>query len=341
MQNFLSNFRNLLGVLIKDFFRYKVHLHSNNDAFLQLHNRLERISPGPNKLGYVCLWYNTSRLHAPLIIPSLGLQLLKKCLIKSKFELKEKMISDSNPRISVLIGHSGLERLPLLLTTIKSIASQIETSLECIIIEQDKTPRVKEYLPDWVRYIFLETSADLNGYNRSAGFNMGAAYAKGQILLLHDNDMLVPNTYCRDIAYLADKGYEALNTKRYVFYLKDPHSQKIINSIQELSSEPPDYIVQNLEAGGSMAITKEAYLRIGGMDEEFIGWGGEDIEFWNRCALLNRWIWGYEPVIHLWHRSQPLKTNKNNPNIERIREINSQSLPERIQHLRQNIRWRT
>jgi hypothetical protein len=334
MQNFLNKSRELLGVICKDFLKYKLYLLSNNDKYLQLQNRLERVAAGPNSIGYVCLWEHTSRLHAPLIIPNLGLQLLKKCLTKFDFELVDKRICDCIPRISVLIGHRGMERLPLLLTTIKSIASQIDVNLECIIIEQDTIPRIKEYLPDWVGYLFLQTNTDLSCYNRSAGFNLGAAYAKGEILLLHDNDMLVSKTYCRDILRLVDKGFEALNTKRYVFYLKASHSKRILDSIQEITTEPPEYIVQNLEAGGSMAITKKAYMQIGGMDEEFIGWGGEDIEFWNRCSLLNRWIWGYEPVIHLWHKNQPLKSQIDNPNIIRTRYLDSKSIIARINSLK-------
>jgi hypothetical protein len=336
MQNYLNKSRELSGVICKDLLKYIFCLRSNDDKYLQLQNRLERIASGPNNLGYVCLWKHTSRLHAPLIIPNLGFQLLKKCLTKSKFELLDKHICDSNPRVSVLIGHRGMERLPLLLTTIKSIASQIDVNLECIVIEQDSMPRVKEHLPDWVRYTFLRTHTDLSCYNRSAGFNLGAANASGEILILHDNDMLVSKTYCRDIVRLVDKGFEALNTKRYVFYLKHDHSQRILNSIHEIASESPEYIIQNLEAGGSMAITKRAYMQIGGMDEEFIGWGGEDVEFWNRCSLLKRWIWGYEPIIHLWHKNQPLKSQIDNPNLMRTRDLDLQSITERIIRLKKN-----
>lgn len=93
---------------------------------------------------------------------------------------------------------------------------------------------------------------------------------------------------------------------------------------------PPDYIVQNLEAGGSMAISAAGFEAIGGMDEGFVGWGGEDNEFWDRCLTLPTWIWGYEPIVHLWHRSQPLKDDLENPNILRCREIMQRSAGDRI-----------
>lgn len=334
MQNHLIKMRELAGVITKDWLRYQFSLQQGNDRYLRLVNRLERIAPGPEDIGYVCLWPHTSKLHAPMIMPNLGKKLLNICLQKSIFYMQTSRELDEDIQISVLIGHRGVERLPLLLTTIKSIAAQIDVSLECIIIEQDNNARVKEYLPKWVRHIFLKTDSESTSYNRSAGFNLGAQNAHGRILLLHDNDMLVSSTYCKDIVTLANKGYEAINSKRYVFYLNRLHSEKIISSFYNLGSEPPDYIVQNLEAGGSMAITKEAYFRIGGMDEEFVGWGGEDIEFWKRCSLLNRWIWGYEPIIHLWHKSQPLKENKDNPNIARIKHLDTIDINQRIKSLR-------
>jgi hypothetical protein len=326
--------RELFGVLTKDWLRYQLYLLNNKNKYLELTNRLERIARGPDNLGYVCLWPHTSRLHAPLILPSLGKRLLNKCLANSSFKQVQERSVDKQIQISVLIGHRGKERLPLLLATIRSIASQIDVTLECIVVEQDNEPKIREYLPNWVKYVFLKTTTKSNIYNRSAAFNFGARYAIGKTLVLHDNDMLVSTTYCRDIHHLVKNGYEAMNTKRYVFYLKRSHSERVIASMNCLSTDFPDYIVQNLEAGGSMAITKEAYFRIGGMDEDFVGWGGEDIEFWERCSLLKRWIWGYEPIIHLWHKSQPLKEQKNNPNLNRIKDLDDVSLESRIQSLK-------
>jgi hypothetical protein len=100
-----------------------------------------------------------------------------------------------------------------------------------------------------------------------------------------------------------------------------------------LTACEPEYIVQNLEAGGSMAITRDGYRRIGGMDESFVGWGGEDNEFWRRCSILNRWIWGYDCLVHLWHDSQPLKLIKDNINITRAKDLLEADLEERILYL--------
>lgn len=45
-------------------------------------------------------------------------------------------------------------------------------------------------------------------------------------------------------------------------------------------------------------------MAIGGFDEEFIGWGGEDNEFWDRCLTRKTWEWTYLPIVHVWHEPQ-------------------------------------
>ena len=70
---------------------------------------------------------------------------------------------------------------------------------------------------------------------------------------------------------------------------------------------PPECVVQNLEAGGSLAITRETFYAVGGFDESFVGWGGEDNEFWERAQTRKVWSFGYMPIVHLWHEPQPGK----------------------------------
>jgi predicted glycosyltransferase involved in capsule biosynthesis len=263
--------------------------------------------------------------------------LLRRCLADAPIvQSNDRPKSSDSPQLTVLIGHRGLERLSLLQATLKSIAAQKDVDLECIVIEHDVRPQVCHYLPAWVHYVYLAADED-EPYNRSRTFNCGASYARSHVLLLHDNDMLIPSHYASRILNVLKKGFEVVNPKRYVFYLNQSHTQLFIHESVSIDSYPPDYIVQNLEAGGSMAITKDAYYKIGGMDDEFRGWGGEDNEFWDRCLTLPTWKWGYEPIVHLWHSGQPLKISTNNPNIHRYRDLSSQPAKERIERLRSKL----
>jgi N-terminal domain of galactosyltransferase len=332
MQRRLKRLISSVNILLQDWLRYEVNV--KRFKYLEIRNRMERLGKGPKSNSYVCLWPYTSRLTAVERWPFVGRSILRRSISDHEFRIDRPKLSSKRFDISVIIGHRGLQRKDLLLATLGSLGSQEGVDIEVIVVEQDNTPKIKTILPSWVRYVFQESKGGNDGYNRSAAFNLGAKHASGRILLLHDNDMLVPTLYCKEIVSLTHEGYDALNIKRYVFYLSEEDTKSVIESIMNLRLCTPLYIVQNLEAGGSLAITKDAYIKIGGMDESFIGWGGEDNEFWKRCSVLKRWIWGYTPVIHLWHESQPMKEIKDNINLERAKVLDKDDIHARIRKLR-------
>ncbi|MBW4530487.1 MAG: glycosyltransferase [Aphanothece saxicola GSE-SYN-MK-01-06B] len=324
-----------LGVWLKERLRYEWLLRRPAPAPLAIANRDERLEAAPDGPGQACLWRHTSRLHAPRLQPELGRRLLDRCLLEAPLRRRSAPLwSEGPPELSVLIGHRGSERLPLLLATLESLAAQEDVRLECLVIEQDSEPRIADQLPTWVRHIHGPLPDPAAPYNRSHTFNLGAREARAPVLLLHDNDMLVPTGYARRLLERIARGYAVVNPKRFVFYLDAVHSASVLAGSENYAERPAEAIVQNLEAGGSMAITAEAYAAIGGMDEGFVGWGGEDNEFWDRCLTRPTWIWGYEPIVHLWHRGQPLKHQRDNPNLERARDVMRRPALERIAALR-------
>ena len=330
--------REQLGVWIKDRWRYERALRSPDRRYLSLANRREQVEPAPVGIGYSCRWAFTSKLHAPTVQARLGLRLLRRCLADAPIERRpEPESSGKPPEVTVLIGHRGRERLPLLLATLETIAAQQHVAFECIVIEQDDSSCLDGLLPTWVKHVQFPVGEGKTGYNRSKAFNDGARLARGRILLLHDNDMLVPKEYLARILEKIKLGYHAINPKRYIFYLSRLHSNQIITNQTSIDAEPALAIVQNLEAGGSMAITRDGYWEIGGMDESFEGWGGEDNEFWDRCQELPCWRWGYEPIVHLWHESQPLKLASDNINVSMAHTKIKEDRQGRIANLKTKI----
>lgn len=333
--------REHLGVWLKDRWRWERALRSQSQRYLRLCNRREALEPAPHGGGQACLWPHTSRLHAAMVEPELARRLLRRCLRDAPIvrasspRATAPQANGANPQLSVLIGHRGLERLPLLLATLESLAAQADVQLECLVIEQDDVVRIGAALPGWVRHIHAPLAEPGAPYNRSHTFNVGASAARAPVLLLHDNDMLVPTGYGSRILKRIQEGYDVVNPKRFIFYLSKAHSQAVLEAGAAFDAAPADTIVQNLEAGGSMAIRADTYADIGGMDEGFSGWGGEDNEFWDRCLTRPSWIWGYEPIVHLWHSSQPLKQASANPNLDRARALMALPREERIQRLRQ------
>jgi GT2 family glycosyltransferase len=306
------SFKQKLGAIVYDLPRFLWSMRPfSRHPWVFMHNRDERIIADGSETGAQCDWRWTSDLHLAAVFPSLGRMLMKRALRDWPIEFRaDPLQRDENVQISFVIGHRGIERSSHLLLTLQSIAGQREAAFECIVVEQSVVPEVKEQLPSWVRYVHTPPPYGHMPYSRSWAFNVGARVARGEVLVLHDNDMLVPTDYCREIIASFREGYEVINLKRFIFYLNEQDSA-LASANGDLSLQnPPDSIMQNPQGGGSIAMTREAYFAIGGFDESFIGWGGEDNEFWERAQTRKGWPYGHLPIVHLWHPAQPDKFNQ-------------------------------
>jgi hypothetical protein len=211
---------------------------------------------------------------------------------------------ESTPEVSFVIGHRGLERLPHLERVLASIAGQAGARVECVVVEQSARPEIAGRVPAWASVLHTPAPAGMP-YSRAWAFNVGARAARGALLAFHDNDMLVPAGYAAELLAIRRRGYEVINLKRFVFYLGERGTARVLDG--KPIAGPPERVIQNLEGGGSVAIDRGAFFAIGGFDESFVGWGGEDNEFWERAAVRSVWPWGYLPLVHLHHAEQPEK----------------------------------
>ncbi|MGD9583398.1 MAG: glycosyltransferase family 2 protein [Lysobacterales bacterium] len=275
-------------------------------------------------------------MHAPKVMPVLGSALMRRALADHAIRHAASPCApgDQEPQISFIIGHRGEARLPHLLATLASIAAQRDAPVECIVVEQDEEPRLIGRLPAWVRHVHTPSPTPDMPYCRSWAFNIGARHARGELLVLHDNDMLVPVDYAARLLAQTQQGYEVVNLKRFIFYLSAAHSDAFFCGTKGLLAHPPETVTQNLEAGGSVAITQRAFEAIGGMDESFIGWGGEDNEFWERAQTQRVWPFGCLPLVHLWHPAQSGKYEKDKATLQRYRALLAIPVQSRIATLR-------
>ena len=297
----------------------------SSPGWVYVRNRKEKLISSKESLGVKCDWDLTSRLHINLIFPLLGKRLFRKAFNDFPIKFSTPGFKKSlQSKISFIIGHRGDQRLPLLLTVLKSIAAQQGCEIECVVVEQDSQERIKEFLPDWVTYVHSPQSKENMPYSRSGAFNVGAEFAKSDFFIFHDNDILVPEVYAREMWNSYQAGFEVVNLKRFIFFLDEKATQKVC--VTKNFDEIPDiqYIMQNSEAGGSVGISADAFNKIGGFDERFIGWGGEDNELWQRAKTRKVNPFGFLPMIHLWHSPQP---DKRSAQKRRIRKIQIHSRP--------------
>lgn len=324
-----------LGVAFKDLWRYGKAFFGDKQGYLSICNRYERLEVAPDGTGFRCNWQWTSDLHAPKFLPFLGRRLMQRALADHPVcRIAQPEVVSEHPEISFIIGHRGLERLPHLLATLESIAGQQGVACECIVVEQDTQSLLTGKLPGWVRLIHTPPPAADMPYCRSWTFNVGARQARGELLVLHDDDILLPVDYAKLHWARIEQGYEVVNLKRFIFFLDEKSSCSLFSKNEAASGFTPESIMQNAEGGGSVAITREAYERIGGMDESFIGWGGEDNEFWERAQTCKVWPYGCLPLVHLWHPSQPGKQRDDNPAVRHYHELSTIPVTERIERLK-------
>jgi hypothetical protein len=319
--------------MVRDRGRYRSALAGRGTEYLSLCNRHERLEAVAGHPGLRCDWAWTSDLNAPKQLPKLGIELMQRALADHPFVLRVAPADPTAPpRLSFVIGHRGAARAPHLRATLESIAGQ-SLPVECIVVEQDEQPRLAGVLPSWVRHVYVPSPAAGMPYCRSWTFNLGVREARSDVFVLHDNDMLVPADYAANILDRVEAGFEVVNLKRFIFYLEAAHTSAYFAKQAGLLGHAPEAIVQNLEAGGSVAITRRAYDEIGGMDESFIGWGGEDNDLWERAATRRVWPYAHLPIVHLWHAAQPGKHQPGNEAVQLYQQRTGEPAAQRIARL--------
>jgi hypothetical protein len=322
--------RQFVGALAYDGLRFERAVRGRWEL---MRNRGETITVDPSGRGVRCEWQWSSPVDYCRFVPGADARLLRAAFKQWPIAFADAPASSATPEVTFLIGHRGVSRLPQLMMTLRSVAAQTAVPIECIVIEQSHAREVEQALPSWLRYIH-QPVLPADPYNRAKTFNAGALAAQGRILVLHDNDMLVPERYAAEIVDHFRAGWEAIDLKRFIFYLTEKSTSRVLRDERLRLNERSETVIQNLH-GGSIAITRDAYDSIGGFDESFVGWGGEDVEFWERASTRRATRFGYLPVVHLWHPPQPEKLQVNDaPGVKRYFDLTSVPAEERIARLR-------
>ena len=273
-------------------------------TWLDLRNRGERLGNDPATGGRICKWDNSSVLTVSRVFPKVGQRLLEHCLREWPIQLDAQrscITNTSDPVVSVIIGVRGTGRLEQFNACIDALHSQTGVDYEIIVVEQSWNPEFSSLVANDVTYIHQESTSPDMPYNRSWALNRGAMEAKGRILVLHDADMLLPKGALAAIVEIIDRGLDAVRLPRLLFYLDSGSSAKVQSSRKIHGALGFERIIANNRT--PLAVTRECYLEIGGHDEGFYGWGGEDDEFMDRLRTRKVGEGAVLPIVHLWHSS--------------------------------------
>lgn len=277
-------------------------------GWLDACNRTESLAVEPATGGRICRWSGSSQLTAARMFPELGGRLLKRALEEWPIGFNDTSdpVTSDQPEVSVLIAIGGTERSSQLAATLASLRAQEGVEFEIIVVELGTSACLKGKLPSDVRYVFSQTDSAEQPFNKSWGLNIGARIARGTFLAIQDGDYLVPRRYlAKCVEMLSD--FDGVRPHRFIAYFDDETSQRFLHEHSPSTVARVEKVVANNPT--PIVVRADAYWLIGGHDESFFGWGGEDDEFLSRMRTLRFSEGGLLPVVHLWHPSAPKKVS--------------------------------
>ncbi|MDM4018462.1 galactosyltransferase-related protein [Roseiconus lacunae] len=299
-----NGLRQRLGCWLHERWRAEVILRAPHLAarlgwtWMDLHNRREHLTRLPDSEIRICQWQDSSKLTIPRVFPRVASRLLEHCLKLNPISLQTSARKPgSNLEASVLIAIGGDDRLPLLSMVLRSLLSQVRAGIEIVVCESGPTASLRNSLPECIRYCHLPRDAT-DGFNKSRALNRAAELARGRVLFIHDADYLVPQNYLAEtLGLLGDA--DGIRPCRLLFHASRSMTDQIIQRQSLSTCLELEAIVENNPT--PIAVTANAYQRIGGHDEDYSGWGGEDTEFLSRLRTGHVIEGGTSFGIHLWH----------------------------------------
>jgi hypothetical protein len=308
-------------------------------SWLDLRNRHERLERTAND-SRRCLWADSSFLTVARVFPRVGGRLLARGVHEWPFRMADpNRLADSapDPELSVVLPVGGDDRIRLLRPVLSAFAGQLGARVEVVIVEHATTPSAALSTVPGIRRVHLPRE-ERQEFNKSQALNAGVRASRAPFLLLHDGDIIPPQGYARTVVDVLREGWEAIRPLRFLFHFEEGATERFITSGgADLPMEQP-WVQQN-NPGASTAMTRAAYDRIGGHDESFRGWGGEDLEFLDRLQTVRLFPGAFVPAIHLWHAAAPRKASGDR-NLAQTAGLRAVPVAERIARLTERQRGR-
>jgi hypothetical protein len=207
--------------------------------------------------------------------------------------------------------------------------------VEIILVEQDVSPKIPTFSLFGFKYIFTKSEMP---YNRSWAFNVGLKSSTTEIVVFGDSDLIMnPNDLINSLNLLNQ--YDCVSPYTSVLDLDQRESNlpfdKLI-SIPRPGRGETDNQKINL-CGGIVLYRKESALKIGGWNERFIGWGGEDNYQEFKTKNLLTWVENNARCYHLWHTRTPPDNKWYTRTMELLNKLVSMSTEDTIKIINVDI----
>ncbi len=264
-------------------------------------NRNETVLRPDGGTGRICSWKDSSVLTVCRVFPKVGNRLLRH--VWTPAEPAETPVP-----VSIILPVRGLDRFEPVQRVANTLIQMAGPDSEVLLCEHDVAPKYDRDWPRGIRHVFVPAKEG-EAFNKSRAMNAGAMSARCSVLLFHDLDMFPPPDYLFQTLEKFSRGWNAVRPIRFLFLLDEMDSQKLMQTEGLPDLQKIENVKQNFP-GLSMAILRDTYLKLGGHDERFVGWGGEDLEFLDRLQTCRLYPGSFLPAIHLWHPPAEQKHNR-------------------------------
>lgn len=185
-------------------------------------------------------------------------------------------------------------------------------------------------------YQVVEGHHEGGPFNRSAALNDAASRADGDVIVVSDSDSFVA------VSNLIEAVDAARNTGKFVLaydrfcYLSRSMSDRVMDGFDGNWWDGVEWSLPG--TCSSMAVlTRDLWDEIGGGDEGFVGWGGEDIAISLSAQMLGGGLMRVPgEVWHLWHPTAP--HGDESVWVERMQRYAAADTPDAMRHLIRELR---
>jgi hypothetical protein len=206
-------------------------------------------------------------------------------------------------------GESGLNRLRNLIACLQSLRDQSypRNGYRVVVVESDAVQRHRNVIEPYCDEYLFARNPGL--FNKSWIINVGVVRASGN-----------PEITCiLDADVLTDRDFVARNAERFLHPGRGGHfphrnmlcmdrpatSWAIRQRLLAGAAEPPLGEIRGFllrkSPGCCIWVRTEAFLRVGGFDERYEGWGGEDYDFFRRLDIATPIDHFHDTLLHMHH----------------------------------------
>ena len=198
------------------------------------------------------------------------------------------------------------------------------TGIEIIIIEQDRSPKLHTFSLRGVKHIY--TKSDLP-FNKAWAFNVGLKYSTTGTIVFGDCDIIMDaQEFINGLKSL--QNFECVSPYNRVIDLNQNEIHLTIDQMKGVvrPGRGETDIQKICLCGGIIMFRKDAIIKIGGWDQQFISWGGEDDYQSFKSKMFLTWTELPANCYHLWHDRGAPDQKWYNRNLQLLNKLISFSI---------------